>query len=185
MIMKKTAIGLSLAALVLSSGAIAAPGARTAKADADGNGTITRAEAQSNATATFARLDANKDGKLDQADRAARMEAMKARRFDRLDTDKNGQISRAEFTAERPRREGAREGRRGYGKPGSARMGAHGGMMRGGAAMDQAQFVASAMQRFDAMDANKDGQVTTAERQAVREQRRAQRQQARAATPQS
>ena len=49
--------------------------------------------------------------------------------------------------------------------------------------MTQDQFVAAALQRFDAGDANKDGQLTQAERQAAREQRKARRHQSR--TPQA
>jgi hypothetical protein len=52
-------------------------------------------------------------------------------------------------------------------------------------AMTQADFVAAALTRFDARDADKDGQLTQAERQAAREQRKAQRQQFRAQKTQS
>lgn len=162
------------------------------KRDADGNGVITRAEAQSRATAMFARMDANKDGKLDASDRALNREAMKTRRFEQLDTDRNGQISKAEFMADRGPRDGERRGHRGRGMRGG-----HGGGMMGmgkrmGAdgtgSVTQADFVAAALARFDAMDTNKDGQVTQAERQAARAQMKAkwqaERQQRRAnATP--
>jgi hypothetical protein len=178
--MKKTVIGLSLAALVLGGGASAAPGApSTAKRDADSNGVVTRAEAQASAASLFTRMDVNKDGTLDRADRTARREATQASMFDRLDADKNGQISRTEFMANKgPRQGGPRASRRGPGPHQARADGAAGG--RGmAAAMTQDQFVAAAMQRFEARDANKDGQLTQAERQAAREQRKAQRQQAR------
>lgn len=185
--MKKSAIGLSLAALVLSGSAVAAPPAPGApplmKRDADGNGVLTRAEAQSAATGMFAQIDVNKDGTFDHTDREAQAEAMRTRMFDRLDANKDGQISRAEFTADRgPGKPGPQLGRRG---PGSRQGGADRGPGRGmGQPMTQAQFVAAALQRFDATDTNKDGQVTQAERQAHREQRKAQRQEARAPKPQ-
>lgn len=165
MTMKKTAIGLSLAALVLGGAASAAPPAPVAppaKAH-DAGRAITRAEAQTAAAALFARLDANKDGKLDQTDRASQVAAFKTRMFDRLDADKDGQISRAEFMADR-----------GAVKPGPRR-GGRGGAMGGTRAEDaargpmtQAEFVAAALQRFDARDTNKDGQVTPAERRQAR-----------------
>lgn len=180
MTMKKTVIGLSLAALVLGGSAYAAPGtASPAKRDADSNGVVTRAEAQSAAASIFTQMDVNKDGTLDRADRAARREAMQARMFDRLDADKNGQITRVEFMANKGAgKDGPRAARRGPGRhharPGGATAG------RGlAAAMTQDQFVAAALQRFDARDANKDGQLTQAERQAAREQRKARRQQSR------
>src|SRR3546814_13328405 len=45
----------------------------------------------------FARLDANKDGKLDAADRAAKRAERQAKRFARLDADGDGSISKAEW----------------------------------------------------------------------------------------
>jgi Ca2+-binding EF-hand superfamily protein len=52
-------------------------------------------------------------------------------------------------------------------------------------AITTAEFTAAALQRFDAMDTNKDGQVTPEERQAAREQMRAKWQQMRAQRSQS
>ncbi|WP_395334235.1 hypothetical protein [Novosphingobium sp. BL-8H] len=69
--------------------------------DANGDGTITRAEAQAAAEAQFARLDVNKDGKIDQADRDARRTQMREEQFKRLDTNNDGVISKAEFMADR------------------------------------------------------------------------------------
>lgn len=181
--MKNILIGASLAILAAGSAYAVEGGASRPTADADGNGVLTRAEAQAFATQTFAKLDANKDGKLDQADREARRAAM----FDRLDTDRNGQLSRAEFTARPARAErGPRpEGEKGFGRGGRhGHYGMRGGMMMrgpGGAfgadtdkdgAISQAEFTAAAMKRFDAADANKDGQVTKEEREAQRAQKR-------------
>jgi len=185
--MKKSVIGLSLATLVLSGAVAAAPPAPGAppamKRDADANGVVTRAEAQKAAAGMFAQIDVNKDGTFDRADRQAQVDAMRTRMFDRLDTNKDGQISRAEFTADRgPGEHGPRMGRRGPGRPSPD--GARGSGRGMGEPMTQAQFVAAALQRFDAADTNKDGQVTQAERQTYHEQRKAQRQQTRAAKPQ-
>lgn len=177
--MKKLTIGLSMAALAFAGTAYAAPG----RGDADSNGTLSRAEAQNHATQMFARMDVNKDGKLDAADREAQRNAM----FDRVDANKDGQISREEFSANRrpARPEGAAAGQRPEGADGKHRMG-HGGKGRGGRghdghagmtrnadangdnAVNQAEFTAAALQRFDSTDANKDGQVTKEERQAAR-----------------
>jgi hypothetical protein len=189
---KPITLGLSFVALLTAGGAYAAQGQM--KADADGNGTISRAEAQAGATARFARMDANKDGKIDQADRQLRRETMKTRRFEQMDTDHNGQLTKAEFMAASGQRGGGRHvaandqgdatmARRGRGH------GRRGGMMgmarmadadRNGA-ITQAEFQTASLSRFDAMDANKDGQVTQAERQAARAQMKAQWQQQRAA----
>jgi len=183
--MKKLTIGLSMAALAIAGTAYAGPGRG---GDGDTNRTLTRAEAQTHATEMFARMDANKDGKLDAADREARRTAM----FDRIDSNKDGQISRAEFFAnQRPER--AEGGQRPEGADGKQR-GHRGGKGRGGnghhmmrsadangdKAVTQAEFTASAMQRFENADANKDGQVTSEERQAARSAMRDQKRPGRA-----
>ena len=90
--MRNLALILSTAALGLSSAAFAqaapAPN-RAPKPD------MTRAAAQARAEAMFARMDANKDGILNETDRAA----AKTQMFDRLDADRNGAISQAELAA--------------------------------------------------------------------------------------
>lgn len=173
---RNLALGLSLVATAFAGSAYAE---QTAHARHGGDGVTTRAEVQTRSAAKFARMDANKDGKIDQADREARLTAM----FDRIDTDKSGQISRAEFGTRPQRPEGAKghgpEGRevRGHGGKGDHGRGRHGGggwgFGRGGDAnkdgtLTQAEFTTAALQRFDATDANNDGQVTKDERQAAR-----------------
>src|SRR3546814_8900769 len=64
--------------------------------DADGNGVLTRAEAQAHADAMFARIDANKDGKVDAADREAARAAMQAKRFASFDANSDGSISKTD-----------------------------------------------------------------------------------------
>lgn len=169
---RNIALGLTLAATAFAGTAYAEQAMR-------GEGVTLRSDVQARTAAMFARMDANKDGKLDKADREARRAAM----FDRLDSDKNGQISRAEFSARPQRPDGAAKGpdgepgkHRGWGKRGGGhRGGHHGGMMMGrfadankDGAVTQAEFTAAALKRFDAMDANKDGKATTDERQAAR-----------------
>ena len=58
------------------------------------------------------KFDANRDGKLDETERAAARDAMLTERFKKLDTDGNGQISLAEFKAGK---EQMRHGRGGHG----------------------------------------------------------------------
>ena len=188
------ALGLTLAATALAGTAWADQATKRPAPPAE----ITRAEAQNRAMAAFTQADVNKDGKLDRADFEARREARRTAMFDRLDTDKNGQLSRAEFTAtprgpegregwgHGRRRDGEREPGRGPGHHfGHRGPGGHGGPDGPGGptrfadgnkdgAVSQGEFVAAALQRFDSMDANKDGKVTAQERQAARDARRAQ-----------
>jgi len=195
--MKKTiTLGLSAAAMLITGVAYAAPGDATAKRDP--NAVITRADAQAQAQARFTRMDVNKDGKLDQADRDARRSAMQTRMFERLDTNKDGQISKAEFAAAKgpEGRRGGKEARgqeargqeaRAKGEGFGRHHGRHGGM-RGMRMADadkngvitQAEFTQAALARFDRLDADKDGKVTPAERQAAREAMKAKWQQKRA-----
>ncbi len=136
---------------------------------------MTRAEVQARSAEHFAKMDVNKDGKLDAADRSMRQTAM----FDRLDGNKDGSVSREEFTAARPGLGGERMSRgEGDRREGGRRGGHHG--KRGGAAMltmadsnkdgtiTQAEFTAASLTMFDRADANKDGTVTREERRAAR-----------------
>ena len=230
----KFAIGLSAAALAIGGIAVAqAPDTPPPPLedgfhmDANGDGTVTRAEAQAAAEALFTKLDVNKDGKLDKADREARRAQMREDMFKRLDTNGDGVISKAEFLADRgpegrgpggkgpmggpegrpdmpppppedgpdmapppeggpdaqaapgkdgPRGHGPRRHGPRFGGPGSMR----GPMSRMGdadkdGAVTKAEFIAAALSRFDAMDANHDGKVTKEERQAARRQMRDER----------
>ncbi|MGX7896374.1 hypothetical protein [Tsuneonella sp. HG222] len=153
---------------------------------------MTRAAVQERSQQAFERMDANKDGKIDAADREARQKV----RFDHLDADNNGQLRFAEMTAKRERAQGAaaagQRAERG-GKRDGARMAMRGHrgpgmMMRGGTAADAdkdgaitlAEFQAAALARFDSTDADRNGTVTAAERKTQRDQMRQQWQQRRA-----
>ena len=178
----KLTLALSAAALMLSGTAYAAPGMM-------GGADMTRAQAQQMATKMFDRMDANKDGKIDSADKAARQ----AQRFAKLDTDKNGAISQSEFATAHADR-GDRMGKRGEGK---RRMGKRGGkhgmhgMHRGmgmkavdankDGVVTRAEFNAAAMARFAKADTDGNGMVTKAERAAQRAAMKQQWQQKRAA----
>lgn len=172
--MKKTlTIGLSALALTMTGAAWAEQTGGERKMDAE----MTRDQAQTKAAEMFAKMDANKDGVLNQADREARKQAMKTRMFEALDTDKNGQISRDEFMV--ARHDGMHrmhKGKMGKGDMRGHMMGRHhhGGMMgmadtdKDGS-LSKAEFTAAALARFDKADANKDGKVTAEERKAARE----------------
>ena len=176
--MKTITKGLSIAAMTLALGGIAhAAQEQRGWGGPDANAPMTRAQAQAKAEEMFAKHDANSDGKLDQADRAAKM----AQRFDQMDTDRNGSLSREEFAAGHQRMgkggdhaghggmmgaEGPRKGMRG------GRHGRDGGMMMKMAdankdgAVSKAEATAGALKHFDMIDANKDGTVTPEERKA-------------------
>ncbi len=191
--MKKLAISLIAGAAALAVAAPAMAQNRTPQAD------LTRAAVQERTQNMFDRMDANKDGKVDSADRAARQKAM----FDRVDADHNGEISYAEFTAmhgdrkrgahnpgdraeagKRGDRDGHRMAMRGERGPGMAMRAGRGGMGRaadanGDGAITLAELQTAALARFDKVDADHDGTVTAAERKAQREQMRQQWQQRR------
>lgn len=192
--MQKKLSLLALGAALVAVPVVAAPGAP--KADADANSTVIRAEVQAHAAQRFAKMDVNKDGKIDAADRAAKRADMQAKRFAALDTDGDGSISRAEWDnqnaaraakrAERAeKRAEAGENRSGkrHAMRGGKRGGHHamGGRMLGRAdtdgdkAISLAEFQTAALARFDAADTNRDGQVTADERQAQRAAWRAKR----------
>ena len=174
--MKKSLIGLSLLALGLASGAFAA---ETMPGDPLGDKTVTKAEFQAKGAEIFARMDANHDGKLDQADRAAHEGQM----FDMADTNHDGSLSRGEFMAAHQRGPMGEHGPDGDSGPGAKHGGRHGGGMGGmmmhmadtnkDGAVSKDEFLAAHVKHFDIMDANHDGQLTKAERQAARQKMRA------------
>lgn len=97
--MKKMTLGLSVAALAVGGVACAQQAQHgNPFMDTDGNGVITRAEAQKAAEDMFAKLDVNKDGKIDQTDRDARHAERRAEMFAQIDANHDGSISRQEFT---------------------------------------------------------------------------------------
>ena len=190
--MKKLALGLSLAALSMGSVAYAAHHANPSHhdgPDADGDRTVTRAEAQAHSAEKFTRMDLNKDGRIDQADRSAHASAMRDEHFAKLDTNKDGSISRPEFDIAHSggpdggHRMGARDGGHGMGGMGTGGSmmggGGHGKGHRGGMKMmqmadtnkDQAisrdEFTAAHAKHFEMSDANKDGKLTPEERRAA------------------
>lgn len=185
--MKKWTIGIAAVALAATGTAFAAQdGMRKGPGNADG--VMTSAESQARADAMFSRMDANKDGKIDETDREARRTERKAKMFTMLDADGNGSISRDEFMShERPQRMGRNDTEDRKGRWAGKR-GHRGGMMamakmadtNNDGALSKAEFEAAHAKRFAMMDGNSDGQVTKEERKAAREQMKAQWKQNRA-----
>lgn len=167
---------MKIATLAISAAALAFSGAALADHHGSGHakpmGDMNREQAQQQAEARFAKMDANKDSTVNDADRAARRAGM----FDKIDTDRNGSISRSEFETHHAQM-GERRGDR------MAKKGDRGAGMRGkmdGPVTKQA-FVERALGMFDRADANRDGTVTQAERKAARDNLRQQRQARKAA----
>jgi Ca2+-binding EF-hand superfamily protein len=187
--MRKLTLSLAACASALAFGGVA----YAQPADAPRQ-ELTRAAVEQHADRAFDRLDANHDGKLDQADREARQKI----RFDRIDTNHDGAVSYAEFTAarakvaegrteglaERGDRAGRHDGHRGEHRLAFSRFGHGFAGHRGGfaqladadkdGAITKAEFQASALQRFDRLDANRDGTVTRDEAKAARDNMRKQ-----------
>ncbi len=156
---------------------------------------VTRAQVETRVRASFARVDANRDGFVTQAEaqsfrqdlRAERQENRAERRearFARLDANRDGSISRAEFFARRDRAEqGERRGLRAerHGQRGgcAARLG-NGRLFerldgnRDGR-VSLAEATAVRLRAFDRADANRDGRVTREERRALRADRQGRR----------
>lgn len=141
---------------------------------------VTRQDVIQRIDQTFARLDANRDGRVTpderRADRERRRAEMADRMFDRLDADHNGSISREEMRGGRMRgpRRGMRmagpgagsEGRDGDGRRGSGMRGPRG---MGARETTREEMRERALARFDRMDANHDGTLTLDERRQARE----------------
>lgn len=167
----KTLISATLAASILIGGAAAhaqpaggpghgprGGGRMIEMLDGNKDGTITRAEATAALTQHFAMLDTDKNGTITQAERDAMRTRMMQERFAMMDTDKNGQLSQQELMAAR---DAKREGMHGKMRGKMAR-GMKGDMTR-------EQFLARPMAMFDRVDTNKDGQITSVEREATKD----------------
>jgi Ca2+-binding EF-hand superfamily protein len=194
--MRKLTLALSVAALAITGPAFAqasaAPAAANDHQHARGHMPITRADAEARADRLFARLDLNRDGRIDATDRAERRDQRRDKRFAKLDADHNGAISRDEFAAagdkarERfaQRAEGAeaKDGRRfgGHRMALGGRHGMHGhnglrGLAMAGkkadtdrdGAISKSEFETRALAMFDRADADHDGTVTPEERKQM------------------
>ncbi len=176
----KTAIAAVAATLIGTTALIAAPGEGRVKADADGNGVITKSEAMTAADARFAKMDVNSDGVLNAADR----EAKAKQHFAKMDANGDGAVTEAEFLAarearmeQRKERRAAMGERRGKGKMRRGGRGKLKAMMKradtnGDQAISKAEFTAAAEARFAKVDANGDGSITKEERRDARKKMR-------------
>lgn len=161
-------IGAAAAALIATPSL-----AQQVRGGFDRSAGVTRAEVQTRVRDMFARIDANRDGYVTQAEaqafrgamRGERHEARQDRReqrFARLDANRDGEISRAEFFASPQRAERAQRGeRRGLRNERRAdrlaRRGQRGGM-----------FARLGERRFDRIDVNNDGRISLAEATQLR-----------------
>jgi EF-hand domain pair/EF hand len=184
--MKKLPIIAGASAILVAAAVYAAPAMQPAKADADGNGVITKTEAMAKADAIFAKMDVNGDGIVNAGDREAKVK----QHFAEMDTDKNGSINEAEFVAAHTRmaehrgdqpRIGMEQGsdsERGMGGHRGGK-GHHSGMAMMKAAdtnndqaVSRAEFRAAAQIRFAKADTNNDGSISAEEHQTGRKMMR-------------
>ena len=190
----KKIISLGAAAVAV----LATPGlAQPAGGAPQRGGEITRAQVETRVRDMFARVDANRDGFVTQAEAQAVGAAVRENRgerreaaFARLDANGDGSISRTEFLgrgdrADRGERRGVRDERR-AGR--LERRGQRGGLMArlGGKRFERidankdgrislAEVTTQRLRAFDRADANRDGRVTRDERQAIRGDRQGRR----------
>jgi hypothetical protein len=176
--MKKIALILATGSL-LAAGTVAAT-AQTAPAERGERLPQTRGAVAELTDAIFARMDANADGVLSEADKAAHL----AERFTEMDSNGDGMLSQAEFIAahearaeKRAERKEARGERRGGERMGmrggrGGRGGPEGMIKRADANGDEqvtkAELQTAALARFDKVDADSDGTISAEERKAVR-----------------
>ena len=193
--MKKSTLAAAAAIVATAGTALytAVPALAQMQADAPTRGpgammttTMTWADAKAKADAAWTRLDVNGDGKLDSADRDAKMGKM----FDNIDTNHDGSISRDEFMAHHrgmmdhddkpggppppPMADGKADGAgKGWHKRGmGGGMGGAMGMLRmadtnNDGVVTRAEYDASVKAMFDKADTNHDGKVTPEERRAA------------------
>ena len=167
---------------------------RTMRADADGDGRLSRTEFIGRRLERLSAADADRDGSVTREElrsaARARLSARADARFDRMDADDDGAISRAEFDAVREAR--AERGPRpmrahramGHRGPRMARMAHRAGMgERGPVVIADAQVRME--QAFARLDGDSDGYVTREERRAGRMAMREQRREARRASRQA
>ncbi|GLK47400.1 hypothetical protein GCM10017620_03730 [Brevundimonas intermedia] len=160
----------------------------------DRDADLTRAAFVDARIARLTALDADRDGTVSVAEREAAMQAKRAERADerfaKLDANSDGAISRAEFDAGRPERADGDDrgprGERGPGRGGPRHAmrgpdgpegpGAPGGPEgREPGPVVIAEVAAKLGERFDKMDADKNGVVTAEERRAAMPARRGER----------
>ena len=129
----------------------------------------------------LAKFDADKDGKLSEDERKAAREArkaeMKAKFMEKFDTDKDGQLSdaekeaaKAEFGKRGPRHHGKRCGHKGPRHHGKCcgPMGPRPQLTEEQKAEMKAKFEARKAKFMEKFDTDKDGQISDAEKEAIK-----------------
>ena len=176
--MKKTIVIAGMVAVTfaaLAGGVMAQQANRPARAQAE----MTQAAFVDARVARLTAADANNDGTVTVEERQATRQAKRAERsdsrFDRMDANGDGSISRAEFDAPRQARaeRGPRAERAAMRGPRGGRGGERAARMAERGPVVIAEARAKAEQAFARMDADGNGVVTAAERQALRGERRA------------
>ncbi len=172
--------GAVATAAIAAAVAFAAPG-QMSKADTNGDGSLSKLEVTAMANTHFTKMDVNADGQINAVDREAKHKA----KFGEIDTDKNGSISETEFTAAHAARM-AERGERGEGKmrghhegrghhgEGKGHRGGGGMKMlkmadaNGDKTITKAEMTAAVDAHFAKANTNKDGQISSAEHDAMR-----------------
>ena len=175
--MKKIIVAAGLAAVAVSSIAAAQP-ARPRQAPA---ADLTRTQAIVQAEQLFARLDLNRDGQVVTQELQQAFELLRTQRQARMQErlaqmtpEQRAQMEqrRAEFQKRRAETAAQGRGPGGPGGPGGPR-GTHGfnpQMLGPDGVATLADFREQAAQRFDRVDADRNGVITAAERQQLRAQ---------------
>lgn len=159
----------ALTLLFASAAALAAPAAPAAPAATEEPKPVTKADLTAELDADYSDLDANQDGKADEAEIKARLvrsaqaqldELAKQRdaAFARIDTDSNGTISRAEFDAQAKLPS--------LPQPDAKPFLAEFDKNKDGV-ISQDEFRAPTLANFDRLDLNKDGTVSAAEQKTA------------------
>ena len=173
--MKKLLMGC--AALALAVPALAQVASAPAPKAQNAAKIHTRADVQAKVAKHFARVDANRDGFVTQAEADAAVEAFRGKRtekrterraerrehaFERIDVNGDGAITKAEWDAKQAKRQErvAARDHDGDGRADRTRAGGHGMGGFGG-------------HMFDMADTNRDGQITREERKQMHQRMRA------------
>jgi len=184
--MRNIRISFIAGALLATAGAAYAQPAERGRGPA---AEITRDQAIARAEQRFARLDANKDGSITREEMRAGRQQMRAERQQRLQqrlaglpAEERARVAqrmdqraarraehRARIEAMSPEQRAQHRAQR------QAARGGRGGRFAAGGTVTLAEFRARALQRFERLDADRDGRVTMAERRQVRQQLRQER----------
>ncbi len=185
--MKKTLLLATVGAALLAGPSLAQP----TRTDGGARPEMTRTAVEAKVREAFARVDANRDGFVTEAEAKALRDAARTARqdkradgradmFARLDANKDGSISRAEFDAPR----GDRAEKRGERREARGLRGHRGGFAHfGGKGFERfdvnkdgrvslQEATEQALTQFDRVDVNRDGRISADERQAAFQGRR-------------